>query len=354
MIQVGVGGRGGHWLDFIAQQRKDVVPVAFVDASTQALNRVRARPGLEKVGCFERLEEALRAVQADFALIASPSFLHAPHAMQALDSGLGVLVEKPFGSNLAEATALARRARAVGRPAVVAENYRFFQAERTLRAFLESGVAGRLANVVCIDRRDQSSSTQGPWVKSMPHPFLTEIAVHHFDSFRYLFGGRPATVFARSFNLPASDYDHEAGAHALIDFPDGPAIQYSGSFVGSRYQFEMTIYAENGDLRTDRVRVWWRPKAERSFQQVPPRPLPPGEVLRYPHAGMATILDQFRAALEHRGVPETLGEDNLWTLAMHEAAILSAEQGRRVALAEVYPPSMWLDRESGSAAGASV
>ena len=353
MIQVGVGGRGGHWLDFIAQ-RKDVVPVAFVDASPEALKRMRARPGFEKIACFERLEEALRSVPADFALIASPSLLHAPHALQALDAGLAVLVEKPFGSNLAEATALARRAREKGRPAVVAENYRFFQAERTLRAFLDSGVAGRVANVVCIDRRDQSSSTQGPWVKSMPHPFLTEIAVHHFDSFRYLFGARPSALSAWSFNLPSSDYDHEAGAHALIEFPGGPSIQYSGTFVGSRYQFEMTIDAENGDLRTDRVRVWWRPKGEKSFREVAPQPLPAGEVLRYPHAGMATILDQFRAAIERRAVPETHGEDNLWTLAMHEAAILSAEQRRKVALAEVFPPSMWLERTSGAAAGASV
>jgi predicted dehydrogenase len=119
----------------------------------------------------------------------------------------------------------------------------------------------------------------------MEHPFLAEIAVHHFDSFCYLFGSSPASVFARSYNLPGSDYDHEGAAHALLEFDGGPTVQYSGTFVGSRYQYELWLETENGDVRTDRIRVWWRPRAQRRFTKVEPVALPPGEVLRYPRAG---------------------------------------------------------------------
>jgi predicted dehydrogenase len=349
VIHVGLGGRGGHWLDYL-KERTDIVPAAFVDASAAILGQVKARPGYEGGLFFERLDEALRAVQADFVLIATPSFLHAPQALEALDAGLAVLVEKPLGLTLQEATAVMRRAHAAGRPVVVAENYRFFQAERTLRAFLQSGAAGRITSAVCIDRRDQSSRTQGSWVKSMPYPFLTEIGVHHFDSFRYLFGSQPASVRAMSFNPPGSDYDHEGGAHALLELEDGPGIQYSGAFVGSRYEYALFIEAENGDVRTDRIRVWWRPRGERSFRELPPQPLPAGEVLRYPRAGMATLLSQFIGVLQGRGTAETRGEDNLWTLAMLEAAVLSVREGRKVAISEVYPPSMRVD--GGAAPGA--
>ncbi len=339
VIHVGLGGRGGHWLDFIAQ-RSDVTSVGFVDASREMIEKARARPNLANGKFFERLEDALAAVPADFVVIASPSFLHAQQSLQVLNAGLAVLVEKPLGTALPEAAAVAKRAREVGRPLVVAENYRFFQAERTLRAFLDGGTAGRINNVVVIDRRDQASNTQGPWVKSMPHPFLTEIGVHHFDAFRYLFARQPVSVLASSFSPPGSDYDHEGGAHALLEFDDGLKLQYTGTFVASRYDYEMRIEAANGEIKSNRSRVWWRPNGERKFRALPPQPLPPGEVQRYPLAGMSTILNQFIGALQGHGVPETSGDDNLWTLAMLEAAILSVREKRRVSITEIFPPAL--------------
>jgi predicted dehydrogenase len=348
VIHVGVGGRGCHWLDFVAQ-RSDVISVACVDASRNVLDQARARPALKESAFFERLEDALRAVPADLVLLVTPSHLHAPQALQALDARLGVLIEKPLGLNVREAAAVVKRAHEVGRPVAVAENFRFFQAERTLRAFLDSGAAGRIGNVVCVDRRDQSSRTQGSWVKSMPHPFLTEIGVHHFDAFRYLFGHEPQAVTAMSYNPQGSDYDHEGGAHALLEFSNGLALQYTGTFVASRYEYEMHIEAEHGDIRSNRSQVWWRPSGERSWRVITPQPLPPGEVLRYPHAGMSTIFNQFSDALQRGSAPETSGADNLWTIAMVDAAILSAQENRKVPIAEVFPPSL----RSGSPGEAS-
>ena len=119
---------------------------------------------------------------------------------------------------------------------------------------------------MCIDRRDQSSSTQGPWVKG------NGASIPRRDrraSLRQLLllvrPARPVSVFARSYNPPGSDYDHEGGAHALLEFEGGPTVQYSGTFVGSRYQYELWLETENGDVRTDRIRVWWRPRAAASI-----------------------------------------------------------------------------------------
>ena len=72
-------------------------------------------------------------------------------------------------------------------------------------------------------------------------------------------------------------------------------------------------------------------------RKLSPQALPPGEALRYPRAGMATILDQFLRALQRGAPAETSGENNLWTLAMLEAAILSAREGRKVSINEVFP-----------------
>ena len=58
VIHVGLGGRGSHWLDFIAQ-RSDVSSVAFVDASREMLDKARARPHPGDGKFFERMEDAL-------------------------------------------------------------------------------------------------------------------------------------------------------------------------------------------------------------------------------------------------------------------------------------------------------
>lgn len=336
MIQIGLGGRGAHWLELLGP-RADVEAVAYVDASATVIEQVKARPGFADRRYFQSMEEALQSVPADFALIATPSFLHAQQTMQALDAGLAVLVEKPYGMNVAEASAVAARAKAVGRQVVIAENFRFFPAERTLRAFLDTGVTGRIGNVVVVDRRDQPSRSQGSWVQSMPHPFLTEIGVHHFDSFRFLVGSEPVSVLARSYNPKDSDYKHDGAAQALFEFANGATLQYSGTFCAPRYEYMMHIEAERGDVRTDRVQVWWRPRGASKFGLLPMQPLPAGETARYPLAGMQTIFEQFCATVDGTGVAETRGEDNLRTLAMLDAAILSVVEGRTVSMEEIVP-----------------
>ena len=219
---------------------------------------------------------------------------------------------------------------------MVAENYRFFQAERTLRKFLGDSQLGRINSVVCIDRRDQPSNTQGAWVRTMPQPFLTEIAVHHFDSFRYLFDRRPKSVWARTHNPPGSDYEQNAAAQTLLEMQGNIRIQYSGSFVGSRYEYDLSVCGEHGEIRTNRSKVWWRPYGKRSFALLEPVAMPEGEALRYPMAGMHSLLSQFRGAVFDGSEPETSGSDNLWTLAMYEAAVRSAETGSYVSIEDMF------------------
>jgi predicted dehydrogenase/predicted AlkP superfamily phosphohydrolase/phosphomutase len=337
LIHVGVGARGRHWLDIVSRH-PDFVSAAFVDPDEKARAAIRSLPGQERGNFFASLGEAVAHVQVDAALISSPSFLHAEHALQALDAGLAVMVEKPFGCRLQDVIPVVERARAVGRPVMVAENFRFFPAERTLRRMLDARIAGRIVSAICIDRRDQPSSTQGAWVKSLEYPFLTEIAVHHFDSFRYLFDHEPVAISARCYNPPGSDYPHGAAVEALIELAGGLTIQYTGTTVANRYEYALWLEGDQGDIWTDRKRVWWRRKGRRFFRPVKLAPVPKGDELPYPKAGTVSLLNQFRDAVVHRTAPETSGEDNLNTLAMVEASIRSDREGRRVRLDEVLPP----------------
>ena len=326
IMHLGVGGRGQHWIEFAADS-EDVDSVACIDVDREAL---KAAGEQLSCGTYTSLSE----------IIASPSGLHGSHALEAIDAGLAVMVEKPLAGSLPEAVDVVERAKLAGRPLMVAENYRFFQAERTLRRFLDSGAAGSVRRAVCVDRRNQPSDTQGAWVKSMTQPFLTEIAVHHFDSFRYLFDRRPVSIWARASNPAGSDYDQNASLETLLEMEDGLCIQYSGSFIGSRYEYSLRIEADKGEIHTDRNRVWWRPRGSRRFKTLAPVAMPEGEALRYPHAGMLSMMAQFSAAVAGGARPETSGPDNLWTLAMFEAAVSSTESGGCVHISDLFTPEL--------------
>jgi predicted dehydrogenase/predicted AlkP superfamily phosphohydrolase/phosphomutase len=347
LIHVGVGGRGRHWLDYVAQH-PDFSAVACVDIDDKALESARSAPGQEHGNFCKSLVDALSRTPANAVLIASPSSLHAQHALEALDAGLAVMVEKPFACTLAEAQAVVDRARAVKRPVMVAENFRFFQAERTVRHMLDSGMAGRIGSVVCVDRRDQPSHTQGPWVKGMDQPFLREIAVHHFDTFRYLLNRQPAAIFASSYSPPGSDYDGHAALNAIIELEGDLPIQYSGTFVANRFGYNFWVQGDAADIWTNRRWVWWRPRGQRFFRPAKLVPVPKGDEERYPKAGTVSLLNQFRDAVLEGKTPETSGQDNLWTLAMVEAGHLSIRENRKVQIREVFTPAR---EHSGGATG---
>jgi predicted dehydrogenase len=331
--------RGRHWLEVVADH-PDFVSVACVDTDETSLQQARACRG-QAHGQFARtMEDALARVEADAALVASPTFLHARHTLQALDAGLSVLVEKPLAADLSAAVDVVERARGVSRVCMVAENYRFYPAERTVRHLLDEGRAGRISSVVCVDRRDQPSATQGAWVKGIDHPFLGEISVHHFDSFRYLFNRQPISVMARSYNPPGSTYDREGAAEALIELEEGLPIVYAGTYHGNRFEFSLWVQGDKGDIWTDRKRVWWRPRGRRFFWPVRLVAVPKGDELPYPKGGTVSLLNQFRYAVLDGRAPETSAQDNLRTLALVQASILSHREGRRVGIDEVLTPAL--------------
>lgn len=334
VIHVGTGSRGRHWLQ-IVRDYPEAVSVGFVDKDPRALDEARKLVGQSPAQFHADLNAALCEVRADVALITSPSFLHAEHAIEALDAGLTVLTEKPFATNLGDAYEVIRKARAVGKHVVVAENYRFFRAERTVGRWIAENRLGRIATIVCVDRRKQPPSDQAPWVGNMDSPQLGEIAVHHFDSFRYLLHRNAVNMTVRTFNPPGSLYRSGAATEALIEMEGNLPILYFGTLTSHRYEYSLCIEGENGCLWTDQKRVWWRKKGARFFSPVKLVAVPKGDELPYPRAGTTSILNQVRDAVRHNKEGETSGRDNFWTVAMVATAIRSAEQARNVSVSEV-------------------
>ncbi len=338
IIHIGVGIRGRQWLELI-KDYPEMTSVACVDADNRALDEAKGVYGSTACQHFYDVETALCAVKADAALIASPSSLHTEHALKALEAGLAVMIEKPFASNIEQASQVIERGAEVGKPVIVAEQFRFVPAERTVRKLVQDGILGNITSVTFADRRHMPSHTQGPWMATMQYAQLQEIAVHHFDSLRSFFTRRPISVMARVWNPPWSDYQHGACTEAMIEMEAGLHIQYLGTLTSHRYAYSVWIEGEHGVLWTNRKIVMWRARGKKFFWPVKRVKVPRGDDAPFPREGSISLLNSLRDALLHGKQPETSGDDNIWTLAMVEAGKRSAAERRLVPIEEILTHS---------------
>lgn len=335
IVQIGAGIRGRHWAGFV-KAHPDVAHVGLVEPDAVARTAAESIIGDRTCRSFADLEQAVTAVEADAALIVAPSAVHADLAIRCMEAGLTVMVEKPLAATVADGLRVLERAQVLGKQVVVAENYRYFPAERTVRKLLADGLVGTIDNAVMIDRRHQPSHTEGPWLASIDYPQLQEIAAHHFDSMRCFFGQRPDAITVRVWNPPGSDYKHGAHSEAFVDF-GAVRVQYVGTLLSHRFGFSLWIEGEHGVLWTNRRFVAWRPRGSRWFRPVRNIKVPPGDDKKYPQGGTTSLLDSLRDAVVHGRVAETTAADNIWTAAMIEAGKISDRERRTVALAEVLP-----------------
>ena len=332
ILHVGAGMRGENWLDFIAQH-PETTSVACVEPVEAARQKAAGRLGADKV--FADFDEALGKVKADACLIVSPSHLHVEQALKALDAGMAVMIEKPFATSVADAQKVIERSKQTGKPVVIAEQFRWVPAERTVRRAVREGLIGTVFSATLADRRRMPKGMQGAWAAELEHVQLREIAVHHFDSIRAYFDRRPLSVAARAWNPPASDYKHGACTEAMIEMEDGLHVQYLGTLTSPKFGYRLVVEGDRGTLWTDRKYVLVRPAGSRFFKPVKKVQVPKGDGDPYPREGTTSLIESLVAAVRNGQAAETSAEDNLWTIAMMEAGIRSDQERRTVDISSV-------------------
>ncbi len=337
ILQIGAGLRGRHWAQYV-KAHPEVNCIALVDPDPAALGLAKGIIGESSCRYFANLDEALAAVKADAALIVSPSAMHADLTLRCLDAGLHVMVEKPLATSVPEAKKVLARARQVGKRVVVAENYRFWPSERTIKRLLEENFLGAIDNAIMIDRRHQPSRVEGPWFGQIDYPQLQEIATHHFDSMRGFFGAQPSNIAVRVWNPPWTDFKHGAHTEAFVAFGD-MRVQYLGTLLSPRYEFSLRIEGAKGVLWTNRKFVAFRPNGSRWFRPMRNDKVPKGDERPYPQGGTTTLLNSLKDMVVSGKVPETQAEDNIWTVAMIDAGKVSDRERRTVDLSEIYTGS---------------
>jgi predicted dehydrogenase len=331
-VLVGCGGISRTWLRTITEL-PDVELAALVDIDRSTAEARAAEFELEGLEIDTDLESALAQLQPDVVFDCTVPTAHHPVTLRALAHGCHVLGEKPLADTMAHAREMVQAAAAAHRIYAVMQNRRYDPNIRRLKAFLESGILGRVTTVNC---DFYIGAHFGGFRDHMKHVLLVDMAIHTFDAARFLMGADARAVYCKEWNPPGSWYDHDASAMAIFDMTGDIVYNYRGSWcaegLNTTWESRWHIIGEKGS-------VFWNGAEEYLAEVVAETgsffsewdkvdvPELKGPTKRGGHSG---AIREFVRCVRTGSIPETVATDNIKSLAMVFGAVESAESGRQV------------------------
>jgi len=188
MIRIAVVGAGliGREHMRVIQDQSQLQLVAVVDPAPQA------RPVAEqaRVPLLASLEELLQKKMADAVVLASPNALHVPQALQCIEAGLPVLLEKPMATTVEEARHLLEAVTRRGAKLLVGHHRAHSPIMARARDVVAGGSLGRLVAVMgsALFFKPEEYFAQGPW-RTQPGGGPIQInLIHDVHNLRMLCG----------------------------------------------------------------------------------------------------------------------------------------------------------------------
>ncbi|MGH6860349.1 MAG: Gfo/Idh/MocA family protein [Phyllobacterium sp.] len=338
-VLAGCGSMSKGWLRAIAENdmvRGRVNVVGLVDLDLKAASARAAEFGLSDVMIGSDLDGVLGALKPDllFDIVVPAARRHVVET--GLRHGCHVLSEKPMAPSLEDARALVAAADTAGRLHAIVQNRRFNAGVRRIQNFLVQGMLGEVTGLHC----DFFVGAHfGGFREEMQNVLLLDMAIHTFDAARFVSGKSPLSVYCLETNPRGSWYAHGAAANAIFEFSDGIVFTYRGSWCaeGANTPWESTwrIVGTKGTLLWDGAERFDAKVVASDtgfFRDLTPVEVPEPADIRQTH-GHASVIADFLDALESNRLPETMGDDNIKSLAMVFGAIESARAGKRVQIA---------------------
>lgn len=174
---------------------------AVQDLHVDRLKTLQKKHSLEFA--HETVEDLLANKSVDAVYIAVPNKFHVPLAIQALEAGKHVILEKPFAMNVAEAEKAIAAAKAADRVLTVGMNQRFTADSQKIKQLVEEGVLGEIYHAKAYWMRRTGIPKLGTWFVSKEIAgggSLYDIGVHMLDLCLYTINNfEPVSVVGATY-----------------------------------------------------------------------------------------------------------------------------------------------------------
>ncbi len=255
--------------------------IGIGDIITSHLNALKANPEYKLKAICRRSPEKLKiqseklgvkgytdyhdllAEKPDVVLISLPHNLHYPVAMDALNAGCHILIEKPITVSMKEANTLIDTTKKVDRIIIPTESSYWLPVNRTAREIVKSRKLGKLLFGNITNHRFYFSETRPDWFlksETSGGGQFMNIGMHRIATVRCIIGDDYEEVsVTASVHHIHNNYDIEAATKALIMYKNGEAMTFEecGYFKPPpELSQDLHFVFENGILGINRSTVW--------------------------------------------------------------------------------------------------
>ena len=334
---VGVNGMGfGHLKTASSSPAAKLTAICDIDLDVAKARRDEL--GLD-VPIYEKFEDMLAEADIDAVALATPHYLHCPHAVAAAEAGKHVLTEKPLAISVAEGDRMIEAAKKNGVVLGVGHQRRWSGAMRGMRKVLNDGTLGspyrfQYANASV---RTEAYYASGPWRGRWDQEGggnLINQHVHDLDAICYLLG-KPVEVSAWTANW-SHKHEVEDVAMAIVTFDSGwtgtinMSLSSAGGWGASANIFEGEKGVINGNkiaMRTHESRAFIAdsPQVKPTLSEFTPVAPEPMDL-----EGRDRYYQDFLKAVNGELTFEGTGEECLPSIELVNAIFLSSMTGRRV------------------------
>jgi UDP-N-acetyl-2-amino-2-deoxyglucuronate dehydrogenase len=282
--------------------------------------------------------ELLDRDDIDAVSVCVPSGLHAQVAIDAMQAGKHVLVEKPIAITLADADRMIETSKRCGRTLGVVLQNRYNHPMQTLRRAIDEGKLGRLylGNACVRWYRPQSyyeDGWHGTW--AMDGGALMNQSIHHIDALQWLMGPvQEVTAYTATL---AHTMEAEDVGVAILRFANGALATIEGSTLTWPQNLEgsVAVFGEHGSVKIggtalNRIELWKvAGELEQEAELLTSQRVDPPSVYGYSHR---EVVRDFVEAVQTGREPGTPGLEARKSLALVLAIYESAASGRAVSL----------------------
>ncbi len=300
----------------------------------------KARETAEREECLGTADyrELLGHPEVDLVTITTSSGSHGRIALEALEAGKHVLVEKPMAMTAEEAARVVASAREKGLTLSVVSQRRFEDQHQAVKRVVAEGALGRLllVEVSCPYYRTQEYYDSADWrgKAAQDGGALMNQGIHSVDLMLWLAGP------ARSVSGLAATQTHRIEAEdlalAIVSFEGGAfgTIMASTS-IQPGFSPALNLYGEKGTIKLEGAAIahWTVPGIDRPE----PAPQAASAGVRDPklasHRHHLLQIEDVLQAIEHGRPPAVPGEDGWRAVQLVEGVYRSAASGVAVRLA---------------------
>ncbi len=253
-----------------AAQNNHLQISAVCDVRPEAMEALLGKHGLDQDSSIKRYTDYRKMLEENMpqlVAVATESGLHAKIALDCIDCGVNVIIEKPMAMSMADAEEIIRRSEEKDVKVCACHQNRFNAAVQEMRRALEAGRFGKLSHGSIHVRwnRNQDYYAQAPWRGTWAQDggCLMNQCIHGIDLLRWMMGDEVVEVYGVTRQRFHGYLESEDVGMAVVTFKNGAIGTIEGTTNVYPINLEETLYlfGETGTVKlggtsTNNIDVW--------------------------------------------------------------------------------------------------